>query len=57
MLAIDPATGAMYKLSPDTVEAALEAVKVGQVLEPGALLVVMTRDIPASIMEQAVQIK
>jgi hypothetical protein len=57
MLAIDPSTGAMYKLNPDTVEAALEAVKVGQVLEPGTLLVVMTRDLPASIMEQAVEIK
>ena len=31
IVAIDPATGAMYKLQPDTVQAALEAVKVIQV--------------------------
>jgi hypothetical protein len=53
MIGVDPATGAMYKLQPDTVDAALEAVKVAQKLEPGTLLVVMASDLPASILERA----
>lgn len=53
MLAVDPSTGAMYKLQPDTVEATMQALKVTQTADAGALLVVSTRDVPANVLEQA----
>src|SRR5882672_4922863 len=44
MLAVDPSTGAMYRLEPKIVDAALVALKVSQVLESGDLVVVSTAD-------------
>ena len=55
MVAVDPATGAMYKLRPDTVEAALQAVKVTQT-EPGSLIIVSTEDLPSEILAQSSKI-
>jgi|SoiMethySBSTD1v2_1073268.scaffolds.fasta_scaffold1769816_1 hypothetical protein len=55
MVAVDPATGAMYKLRPDTVEAALQAVKITQI-EPGSMTVVSAEDLPAEILAQSTKI-
>jgi hypothetical protein len=49
MLAVDPSTGAMYKLEPKTIEAALVAAKVSQLVEPGAVVVVSTADLPPTL--------
>jgi hypothetical protein len=53
MLAVDPATGAMFKLQPESIDAALEAMSVAQTPEAGTLTVVMTPDLPAEILERA----
>jgi hypothetical protein len=55
MVAVDPATGAMYKLQPDTVEAALHAVKITKV-ETGSLIIVSTEDLPAEVLAQSTKI-
>jgi hypothetical protein len=55
MVAVDPATGAMYTLRPDTVEAALQAVKITRV-ETGSLTIVSTENLPAEILAQSTKI-
>jgi hypothetical protein len=57
MIAVDPATGAMYTLRPDTVDATLDAIKVTR--EPGeqSLSVVLVADLPAEMRNQLVEIR
>ena len=55
MVAVDPSTGAMYRLQPDTVEAALKAVQITQT-QPGSLTIVSTEDVPAEILAQSTKI-
>jgi hypothetical protein len=56
MVAVDPATGAMYTLRPDAVDATLDAVKVAR--EPGeqSLTVVLVADVPPDMRNQLVEI-
>ena len=56
MLAVDPATGAMYTLRPDAIEATLDAAKVTR--EPGerSLTVVLVADLSPQTRNQLVKI-
>jgi hypothetical protein len=54
MLAVDPVTGAMWKLSPETVKAnltAMEGVKTS--MKDGSLPIVPVSSLPAAVMAQA----
>lgn len=54
MLIVDPATGAMYNLKPDTVTAALEAMEVPtSSTSERSLTVVLAGDVPAQVWKNA----
>jgi hypothetical protein len=54
MLAVDPATGAMYTLKPDAVQAALASLKVSQIHGEQSLTVMLIEDLPSEFREQLV---
>lgn len=54
LLAVDPATGAMYTLKPGGVEATLESMKVSKTEEGQSLTVVLLADVPAVHRDQLV---
>ncbi len=56
MLAVDPATGAMYRLTPKQVDAVLTELKAAEGAEPGSVLVVSTEDLPPAVLKQATPI-
>ena len=56
LLAVDPATGAMYTLKPDAVEGALNALKVSRTEEGRSLTVVLLANIPQAQRDQLVSI-
>jgi hypothetical protein len=56
MLAVDPATGAMYTLRPDKVESTLEALKVSREGGQHTLTVMLVQDLPADIMDQLIPV-
>jgi hypothetical protein len=55
-LAVDPATGAMYTLKPDKVDAALETLKVTRNGGERTLTVVLTGHLGAEVAKQLVEI-
>lgn len=56
LLAVDPATGAMYSFSSKDVNAILDAQQLKPADDQKTLAVITTSDIPASIMGRAVKI-
>ena len=56
LLAVDPATGAMYTLKPDAVEGALSALKVSRTAEGRSLTVVLLANVPQAQREQLISI-
>lgn len=54
MLAVDPATGAMYTLAPKDVTAALSALKVTRNQGERTLTVVLVEDLPTDLKDQLV---
>jgi hypothetical protein len=54
MLAVDPSTGAMYTLKPDTVKAALASLKVSQVNGERTLTVMLIEDVPGKYRDQLI---
>jgi hypothetical protein len=54
MLAVDPATGAMYTLKPDDVQAALVSLKVSQNHGERSLTVMLVKDVPPQWKDQLV---
>ncbi|WP_153131129.1 hypothetical protein [Dechloromonas hortensis] len=53
MLIVDPMTGAMFSLSPDTIDAGLDAVGAKTSKADGSLTVVLLEDVPAELMQHA----
>jgi hypothetical protein len=53
MLIVDPLSGAMFTLSPDTVDAGLSAVGAKTSKVDGSLTVVLMENVPAEIMKHA----
>ncbi len=53
MLIVDPLTGAMFSLSPDNVDAALNAIGAKASKADGSLTVVLVEDVPADLMASA----
>jgi hypothetical protein len=56
MLAVDPSTGAMYTLKPNTLTAALASLKVSQNRGERTLTVMLTEDVPVIFRDQLVPI-
>jgi hypothetical protein len=56
MLAVDPATGAMYTLTPKAVGATLDALKVSQSEGQQTLTVVMLADVPSEYRDQLIAV-
>lgn len=57
LLIVDPVTGAMYDLAPDTVSATLDAMNVKTSANDHSLIVVLANDVPAEAMQHARLIK
>ncbi len=57
MLIVDPATGAMYDLDPDTVNATLEAMNIKTSDSKRSLTVVSADEVPSEAMKHARQLK
>jgi hypothetical protein len=53
MLIVDPITGAMYNLSPETVNASLETMDVKTSKTDGSLTIVLAEDLPKELWKQA----
>lgn len=53
LLIVDPLTGAMYNLSPEDVNAVLEANNVKTTANTKSLTVVLKQDVPQEIMARA----
>jgi uncharacterized protein YceK len=53
MLIVDPLTGAMYNLAPESISPALEAMNVKTSAADGSLTVVLAQDVPASVWKNA----
>lgn len=49
MLAVDPATGAMYTLKPDSVQAALNTLKVSRTHGEQSLVVMLVEELPLNL--------
>ena len=56
MIAVDPATGAMYTLQPKAVDTTLDAVKVSRVPGEQSLTVVLLADLPRTVLDQLLPI-
>ncbi len=56
LLAVDPATGAMYSFKPDDINAVLEATAEKMPKNDKALAVVFTDHVPQDVMARAIQI-
>lgn len=56
MLAVDPATGAMYTLKPKQVQATLDALKVASTDREHTLTVVLVKDVPAQLVGQLIPV-
>lgn len=56
LLIIDPATGAMYDLAPDTVNASLEALDVKTSGAERSLTIVLAEDVPDEVWKNTRQI-
>jgi hypothetical protein len=56
LLAVDPATGAMYTLKPDAVEGALSSLKVSRTEGDRSLTVVLLANVPQVQREQLIPI-
>jgi hypothetical protein len=56
LLAVDPATGAMYTLRPKEIEATLEALKVSRNAGGQTLTVVLIEDVPKKLVGQLIPI-
>ena len=56
LLAVDPATGAMYSFKPDDINAVLEATTEKMPKNDKALAVVFTDQVPQDVMARAIQI-
>ena len=54
MLAVDPFTGAMFTLEPDTLSAALSSFKVSPNHGERTLTVVLVEDLPAKFRDQLI---
>jgi hypothetical protein len=57
MLIVDPVTGAMYDLAPDSVSATLDAMNVKTSANEHSLVVVMANEVPAEAWQHARLIK
>ncbi|MEG2299308.1 MAG: hypothetical protein RSC03_02235, partial [Acinetobacter sp.] len=58
LLAVDPATGAMYSFTPEDINAVLEANNTEKMPKNDkALAVVFTDQVPEDVMARAIQIK
>jgi hypothetical protein len=55
-LAVDPPTGAMFTLKPDTLSAALTSLKVSQNHGERTLTVLLIEDVPAEFRDQLIPI-
>jgi hypothetical protein len=56
LLAVDPATGAMYTLRPKEVGATLDALKVQRKGEEQSLTVILVEDVPREFVDQLIPI-
>lgn len=56
LLAVDPATGAMYTLQPKEVSATLDALKVSRQSGGQTLTVVLVEDVPENLVTQLIPI-
>ncbi len=54
MLAVDPATGAMYTLRPEQVNSTLDALKVSRGRGEHALTVMLIQDLPVNVVDQLI---
>jgi len=57
LLIVDPVTGAMYDLAPDSVSATLDAMNVKTSANEHSLIVVLANDVPAEAWQHARLIK
>lgn len=53
LLIVDPATGAMYDLAPDTINASLDAMDVKTSKSEGSLTIVLAENVPADVWKNA----
>lgn len=53
MLIVDPITGAMYDLAPNTVDASLEAMDIKSSGSERTLTIVLAQDVPAEVWKNA----
>jgi len=56
LLAVDPATGAMYTLKPDAVEGTLSALKLSRTNQASSLTVLLLADVPLNQRDQLMPI-
>ncbi len=56
LLAVDPATGAMYTLKPKAVETTLDALKVSRNGSEQTLTVILVEDVPEQLVGQLIPI-
>jgi hypothetical protein len=56
LLAVDPATGAMYTLKPDAVGATLDSLKVSRTDDGQSLTVILLASVPLARLDQLVPI-
>jgi len=54
MLAVDPPTGAMFTLKPDSLSAALASLKVSHNHGERTLTVMLIEDVPAEFRDQLI---
>jgi hypothetical protein len=57
MLIVDPMTGAMFNLAPDSVSATLEAEAIKTSRNDGSLVIVLAQDVPAETLKLAQRIR
>lgn len=53
LLIVDPITGAMYDLSPDTVEATLQSAGIDSSKVDGSLTILLAEDVPLELWQHA----
>jgi hypothetical protein len=56
LLAVDPATGAMYTLQPRQVETTLDTLKVSRKGNEQTLTVILVEDVPRKLVGQLIPI-
>jgi len=56
LLAVDPATGAMYTLKPKEISTTLDALKVSRNGRERTLTVILVEDVPRELVGQLVEV-